>query len=290
MWVFDEAFCEELAGKWDTSGVSSWRPVPGLLSWCSDFGSGHCGSSGDLLSEVSSSGARSSVGSCGLRASVSVPAPWRQARGRWFRDWLPDGMPHFHSIPFDSDWTVVYMKHNVDSCIHVVSLCIDNKHILNLNLNLNHYHMPVDAPDDLRSQGTSRHSIDQVNWNIFCLYFLSDRHDITQLKFCNLSSVCVCLYCYRHEYTFGHVWGCGFANANALEMTKFLRWALDVFHFYWGILLRCENYFWEVIMIVIQSQGMIQDHIVAEKLKLYRNHHSYADYFLYFLYLFGIVL
>ena len=53
--------------------------------------------------------------------------------GRWFRDWLPDGMPHFHSIPFDSDWTVVYMRHNVDSCIHVVSLCIDNKHILNLN-------------------------------------------------------------------------------------------------------------------------------------------------------------
>ena len=53
--------------------------------------------------------------------------------GWWFRDWLPDDMPHFHSIPFDSDWAVVYMRHNVDSCIHVVSLCIDNKHILNLN-------------------------------------------------------------------------------------------------------------------------------------------------------------
>ena len=50
------------------------------------------------------------------------------------------------------------------------------------------YHMPFDARDDFRSQGTSRHSIDQINWNIYCLYFLSDQHDITQLKFCNLSS------------------------------------------------------------------------------------------------------
>ena len=53
--------------------------------------------------------------------------------GRWFRDWLPDDMPHFHSIPFDNDWAVVYMRHIVDSCIHVVSLCIDNKHILNFD-------------------------------------------------------------------------------------------------------------------------------------------------------------
>ena len=53
---------------------------------------------------------------------------------RWFRDWLPGDMPHFHSIPFHSDCAVVYMRHNVDSCIHVVSLYIDNKHILNLNL------------------------------------------------------------------------------------------------------------------------------------------------------------
>ena len=37
-------------------------------------------------------------------------------------------------FPFHNDWAVVYMRHNVDSCIHVVSLYIDNKHILNLNL------------------------------------------------------------------------------------------------------------------------------------------------------------
>ena len=49
--------------------------------------------------------------------------------GRWFRDWLLDDMPHFHSITFHNDWAVVYMRHNVDSCIHVVSLYIDNKHI-----------------------------------------------------------------------------------------------------------------------------------------------------------------
>ena len=91
--------------------------------------------------------------------------------------------------------------------------------------------------------------------------------------------------CYRHEYTFGHVWGCGFAGANALEMTKILGWALDKYLFSLRDITQVWlRYFWEVLMIVIQShQGMIQGHIVAEKLTLYRNHHSYADYFLYFL-------
>ena len=50
--------------------------------------------------------------------------------GRWFRDWLPDDMPHFHSITSHNDWAVVHMRHNVDSCIHVVSLYIDKKYIL----------------------------------------------------------------------------------------------------------------------------------------------------------------
>ena len=124
MWVF-----EKLAGKWDTSGVSSWRPVPGLLSWCSDFGSGHCGSSGVRLSEVSSSGARSSVGSRGLGTLVS--APWRQAGA------VVPGLAAGRRapFPFHNDWAEVYMRHNVDSYIYVVSLYIDNKHILNLNLN-----------------------------------------------------------------------------------------------------------------------------------------------------------
>ena len=72
------------------------------------------------------------VWSQGLGASVHT-STMTAGPGRWIRDWLPDDMPHFHSIPFDSDWAVVYMSHNVDSCIHVVSLCIDNKHILNLN-------------------------------------------------------------------------------------------------------------------------------------------------------------
>ena len=54
--------------------------------------------------------------------------------GQWFWDWLPDDMPHFNSITFHNDWAVVYMRHNVDSCLYVVSLHIDNKNILNLNL------------------------------------------------------------------------------------------------------------------------------------------------------------
>ena len=103
LWVFDEAFFEEIAGKLDTSGVSSWRPVPGLLSWCSDFGSGHCGSSGVRLSEVSSSGARSSVGSCGLGASVL--APWRQARGGGSGIGCRHGPFPFHNISHNTGKT-----------------------------------------------------------------------------------------------------------------------------------------------------------------------------------------
>ena len=105
--------------------------------------------------------------------------------GRWFLDWLPDGMPHFHSIPFDSDWTVVYMRHNVDSCIHVVSLCIDNKHILNLNLNLAMHQSYI---PQCTIQKRNIHILPDCGWEggdqlylVFALVFFCE---ITSIKYC----------------------------------------------------------------------------------------------------------
>ena len=69
--------------------------------------------------QVSSSGIRSSDGSHGLGASVS--AAWRQAGV------VVPGLPAgrhapFHFITFHNDWAVLYMRHNVDICIYVVSI------------------------------------------------------------------------------------------------------------------------------------------------------------------------
>ena len=102
------------------------------------------------------------VWSQGLGAATMTAGP-----GRWFRDWLPDDMPHFHAIPFDNDWAVVYMRHNVDSCIHVVSLCIDNKRILNLNLKFEFefVEMPPFAIFDIYDQ--LAHLYSGHNWWVF---------------------------------------------------------------------------------------------------------------------------
>ena len=135
MWVFDEVFLEELVGERDTWCMSSWRPVPGLLSWCSDFWSGHCGSSGVLVPDdfITS---KSHLRVTDPRLGRVFAGPWHRHHGGrpglWLQDWLPGDMPHFISLHFitiglhciwDTMMTGVY----------ILYLYIDIEHILIFN-------------------------------------------------------------------------------------------------------------------------------------------------------------